>query len=106
MAFYLIMRAVLLIILFLTTMAAVRGLAQQQSLDSSSGGTNSAAITRTLRFSSLTAGDMSKATSNIFLGKKLTVSGPIVQTFKGKPVSQASRRGLESINPFAPVVHA
>src|SRR5437667_12414786 len=98
------MRAVLLIMMFLTA-AAARGLAQQQALDSSSGGTNSAALTRTLRFSSLTAGDMSKATSNIFLGKKLTVSGPVVQTFKVKPVSDAPRRTLQLLNPFAPLEH-
>src|SRR5438094_9491944 len=86
-------------------MGALQGLAQQQALDSSSGGTNSAAITQTLRFSSLTAGDMSKATSNISLGKELTVSGPLVQTFKGKRVLDAPRRALQLINPFAPVEH-
>ena len=98
------MRAVLLITMVLT-MGALRGLAQQQALDSSSGGTNSGALTQTLRFSSLTAGDMSKATSNIFLGKKLTVSGPVVQTFKVKRAADAPRRALQLINPFAPVEH-
>src|SRR6266481_6047003 len=98
------MRSVLLMIMFLTA-AAVRGSAQQQSLDSSSRGTNSGALTQTLGFSSLTAGDMSKATSNISLGKELTVSGPLVQTFKVKRVSDAPRRALQLINPFAPVEH-
>ena len=98
------MRAILLMIMVLT-MAATRALAQQQALDTSSGGTNSAASTQTLQFSSLTAGDMSKATSNISLGKELKMSGPLVQTFKVKRVSDLPRRALQLINPFAPLEH-
>jgi len=87
------------------TVAAMRGLAQQQALETSSGGTNSGALTPTLRFSSLTAEDMSKATSNISLGKELKMSGPLVQTFKVKRFSDVPRRALQLINPFAPVEH-
>src|SRR5437016_10478786 len=98
------MRAVLLITMVLT-MGAMRGFAQQQALDTSRRGTNSSAPTQTLRISSLTAEDMSQATSNISPEKKLTISGPLVQTFKVKRVSDAPRRALQLINPFAPVEH-
>jgi hypothetical protein len=33
------------------------------------------------------------------------MSGPLVQTFKVKRISDASRRALQLINPFAPVEH-
>jgi len=48
---------------------------------------------------------MSKATSNISLGNELKMSGPLVQTFKVKRVSDVPRRALQLINPFAPVEH-
>src|SRR6266702_3873555 len=51
----LIMRAAVLLITMVFTLAAASGLAQQQALDTSKRGTNSGALTRTLQFSSLTA---------------------------------------------------
>ena len=104
MAFYLIMRAVLLIIVFLTA-ATVRIAAQQRDLGSSSHGTNSAALTKALESLSLTAADTSKATSNISLGNQLTISGPVVETIKVKRISDAPRRVLQLINPFSPLEH-
>jgi len=95
------MRAVLLMTMVFT-LAAASGLAQQQALDTSKRGTNSGALTRTLQFSSLTAENTPKAAAEISVEKKVSVSGPLVQTFKVKRVSDVPRRMLHLINPFAP----
>ena len=48
---------------------------------------------------------MPKATNEISLGKKMTLGGPLVRTFKVKRVLDAPRRMFQLINPFAPVEH-
>jgi len=98
------MNSVLLMTMVLA-MAVVRGLAQQQALETSSGGTNSGPLTRNLQISSLTATAIAKATNEISVGGKLTLGGPLVRTFKVKRVLEAPRRVLHLINPFAPAEH-
>ena len=72
--------------------------AQQAPLETSTRGTNSALN----RLSALLAEEPSTTETEISVGKKIRVAGPVVQPFKVRKVLEAPRRVLDLVNPFKP----
>ena len=89
-------------ITFLFVLAVGRASAQQHGVETSS---QSAGPTGSLpadRISSLVTQDATPTNSDLKVGKKLRLRGPLIHPFKGRKLAEVPRRVLHLVNPFAP----
>jgi len=77
--------------------------AQQKGLETSSRDGDSDSMQASNRMATLLAQEPQASSPDLQLGKKLRASGPLIHVFKGQKVSEAPRRALQLVNPFAPV---
>src|SRR5262245_62411745 len=90
------MRAILLLVIALSVAQAN---AQQKQVESSVHQDSSEKIERLVN---AIAGEELKAQTEISIGKKVKVGGPLAGAFKAKKVLEVPRRVLKLLNPFAP----
>jgi hypothetical protein len=84
-------------------LSAVGVCAQQKGLVTPSQGGDSDTVQSNNKISALLAQEPQVTSPDLSLGKKLRASGQLVQVFKGEKVSEAPRRALQLVNPFAPI---
>ena len=95
------MKAGLLPVTMLFLLAAGRALAQPQGTDTSSPSASSKASLPVDHISQLLTQDPAAANSDLRLGKKLHLRGPLVSPFRGRKIADLPRRVLRLVNPFA-----
>jgi hypothetical protein len=76
--------------------------AQEKGLVTPSQGGDSDTV-QSNKISALLAQEPQVTSPDLSLGKKLRASGQLIQVFKGDKVSEAPRRALQLVNPFAPL---
>ena len=96
------MKAALLAITFLFLLAVGRTSAQQQGVETSSQSTGPTGSLPADRIASLMTHDATAANSELKVGKKLRLRGPLIHPFKGRKLAEVPRRVLHLVNPFAP----
>ena len=77
--------------------------AQQKGLVTASRDGDSDTVQSNNKISALPAQEPQSTSSDMRLGKKLRASGPLIHVIKSEKVSEAPRRALQLVNPFAPV---
>ena len=97
------MRAPWNIIVIVLALNAVAVRAQQKGLVTPSQGGDSNTVQSNNNISALLAQEPQVTSPDLSLGKKLRASGQLIQVFKGDKVSEAPRRALQLVNPFAPI---
>ena len=95
-AFSFYMKATIVITVLLS-LAAGRGLAQRQDLETSAPNAKLTAAQLSLHE------DMRLTQGDVIVGKDFQFSGPLVRPFKSHKLREVPRRLLQLINPFAPV---
>ena len=84
-------------------LSAVAVCAQQKGLVTPSQDGDSDTVQSSNKISALLAEEPQVTSPDLSLGKKLRASGQLIQVFKGDKVSEAPRRALQLVNPFAPI---
>ena len=86
-----------IVIIILLSLAAARGLAQQQDLETFAPDAKIAAARLSLQE------DMRLSQTDVIVGKDFQFRGPLVRPFKSKRIREVPRRLWHVINPFASV---
>jgi len=91
-----------MVIVLALALSTVAVCAQQKGLVTPPQGGDSDTVQSSNKISALLAQEPQVTSPDFSLGKKLRASGQLIQVFKGDKVSEAPRRALQLVNPFAP----